>query len=177
MTSLSFKTKPTTKFNLLRPFFQIPGVVKLILKRQRHYLGLTILALVDIILAVGLVTNASFFSQAVDRVVLQQELKAFSASTGRPPFSTQVYIFPSARQPMTLENAEKVAKNVTQTLSSEVGLPIQQQGIEVTSNSLMLAPPPNSTTFACKDYLGNVQAIYIANVAPQMETVEGIPLD
>lgn len=54
----------------LRPLFQLMGAVKLVLKRQRHHLRLTLLALLNIILAVGLVTNSYFFSQAVDRVIL-----------------------------------------------------------------------------------------------------------
>lgn len=178
MTSLSFKTHQTRRFNLLRPFYQLPGVVKLIFKRQRHYLGLTILALIDIILAVGLVTNASFFSQAVDRVVLLQELHTFSAQTGRPPFSTQIYVFPSARKPMTLENAEKLSGSIRGTMTSEVGLPVRQMGLELTSGSLMLAPAPESPLFAQgKNFLGTVEAIYMANIAPQMEMVEGAPLD
>src|SRR5689334_13002449 len=99
MTSLSYKSTKPRKFNLFRPIYQLPGIVKLIVKRQRHYFGLTLLALVDIILAVGLVTNASFFSGAVDHVVLNQEMEACSKQTGRPPFSTSVYVFPSRRLP------------------------------------------------------------------------------
>ena len=178
MSNLSLKTTQTQKFSLFRPFYQIPGIVKFIVKRQRHYLGLTFLALMDIILAVGLVTNASFFTQAVDRVVLLQELQTFSSQTGRPPFSTQIYVFPSSRKPIKLETAENLAKNIGGTLASEVGLPVRQLNTEVTSGSLMLAPAQDSTLFSQgKNFLGNVEAVYLAGVAPQMEIVDGSPLD
>jgi putative ABC transport system permease protein len=164
--------------SLLRPLYQFPAIVKLILKRQRHYLGLTFLALVDIILAVGLITNAAFFSQAVDRVVLLQELKQFSATTGRPPLSTSIYIFPSRRKPLQLEAAEALSPHISQTLSTEIGLPIRHQGFQVTGGSLMLQPSPDSELFAQgKKYLGNIETAYIANVSDQMEIVEGVPLD
>lgn len=164
--------------SLLRPFYQFPAIVKLILKRQRHYLGLTFLALVDIILAVGLITNAAFFSQAVDRVVLLQELKQFSSTTGRPPLSTSIYIFPSRRKPLQLEAAEALAPHISQTLSTEIGLPVRHQGFQVTGGSLMLQPAPDSDLFAQgKKYLGNIETTYIAGVSDQMEIIEGIPLD
>lgn len=178
MPDLRFTATQTRKLNLFRPFYQIPGIVKFIVKRQRHYLGLTLLALVDIILAIGLVTNASFFSQAVDRVVLLEELQTFSSQTGRPPFSTQIYVFPSSRKPIKLETAENLSKNIAGTLASEVGLPVRQMSIEVTSGSLMLSPAQDSTLFSQgNNFLGNVEAVYLTDVAPQMEMVDGIPLD
>ncbi len=178
MTSLSYKSTKHRKFNLFRPIYQIPGIVKLIVKRQRHYFGLTLLALVDIILAVGLVTNASFFSGAVDRVVLNQELEAFSKQTGRPPFSTSVYVFPSRRLPMTLEYAEKISQNIAETITSQVKIPLRHLGIQVSSGSFMLSPAPGSALFAeGKKYLGNVEAVYIKDITDQMQIVEGKPLD
>ncbi len=178
MTSLNSMPSQRRKISLLRPFYQFPGIVNLILKRQRHYFGLSLLALVDIILAVGLITNASFFSQAVDRVVLLQELKTFSTATGRPPLSTSIYIFPSRRKPLTLEGAEQLSPYIGQTLSSEIGLPIRHQGLEVSSTSLMLKPAPGSALFTeGKDYLGNFEFVYISGVPDQMQIVEGVPLD
>ena len=44
--------------------------ILLVARRQRYHAGMVILALLGIILSVGLVTNASFFSEGVDRVIL-----------------------------------------------------------------------------------------------------------
>ena len=157
---------------LFKPLFQMFGAVRLIIKRQRHHLRLTLLALLNVILAVGLVTNSAFFSQAVDRVILTQELKAFSATTGRPPFGTSVYIFPSARQPIGLDDAELLSKDIAGALSGEVGLPVRHLGVQVSSGGLML-----QTTVEPKQYQGSFEVVYIRGVAEQIEIIEGMPLD
>lgn len=178
MPSLTYKSNRSQKFHPLRPIYQFFGVFKVILKRQRHYLTLTFLALINIILAVGLINNASFFSQAVDRVVMLQELKTFSDVTGRPPLSTSVYIFPSRRAPISLQNAEEISQHIVSSLSGEVGLPARLLVTQVSSGSLMLQPAPDSELFAeGKTFLGNVEVVYIQNVADQMEIIEGAPLD
>ncbi len=167
-----------TRFNPLRAVRALPAVINLILKRQRHNLSLTLLALLNIVLAVGLVTNASFFSQAVDRVILAQELDDFSRVTGRPPFSTSAYVFPSRRAPITLEDAEQASDHVAGTLGGEVGLPVRHLGLEVSSGGMMLRPSAGSDLYTeDADYLGNVELVYVANVAAQMDIVAGTLLD
>ena len=157
---------------ILRPVFQLFGAVKLILKRQRHHLRLTLLALLNIILAVGLVTNSYFFSQAVDRVILTQELADFSSNTGRPPFATSIYIFPSTRVPLSLEDAEKASQNIADTLSGEVGLPLRLLVTQVSSGGLMLQSATET-----RDYLGDTEAIYIEGVSKHMDIIEGESMD
>ena len=171
------KSRPSAS-NLLKPLARLREIFALLIKKQRHYLGLSLLALLDIILAVGLVTNASFFTQAVDRVVLLEELKEFTRVTGRPPFSTSVYVFPSRRQPLPLENAELTSKDIASTLAGEVGLPLRQMGIEISSGGLMLQPSPESQLYNQKNnYLGNVSFVYIEGVAPKLAISEGLVLD
>lgn len=163
---------------LFRPIFRLRDIIFLLAKKQRHYLGLSLLALLDIILAVGLVTNASFFTQAVDRVVLLDELREFTKDTGRPPFSTSVYLFPSRRQPLPLENAEQATGDISNTLSGEVGLPLRQVGLEVSSGGLMMQASPDSPLYnPNKNYLGNVNFIYIEGAAPKIAVSEGQEMD
>jgi putative ABC transport system permease protein len=163
---------------LLKPFNQIPGIIILILRRQQYHLGLVIMALLGIILSVGLVTNASFFSEAVDRVILLQNLTEFSRVTNRPPFSTNVYIFPSNRRPLTLEDAESVSHHIAEILASEVGLPLRHLGIEVSSGTLLLQPTPGSDLYEQgKDFLGSVSAEYVADISQHMAIDIGNPLD
>ncbi len=165
------------RFNPLRPLYVLFGVTGLVLKRQRHHIGLTLLALLGVVLAVGLITNASFFSQAVDRVILRQELAEFSRVTGRPPFSTAVYVFPSTRNPVRLDDAERLADHVARTLSAEVGLPIRHVGIQVSSGGMMLRPVEAELYATGEEYLESVEVVYISNVAGHMKIVEGSPMD
>ena len=162
----------------MRPFVQLPGFILLILRRQQYHWGLVIMALLGIILSVGMVTNASFFSQAVDRVILEQNLAEFTRVTGRPPFSTNVYVFPSNRSPLTLEDSERISRQIADILASEVGLPLRHLGIEISSGTMLLQPEPGSDLYGQgKDLLGSVSVVYIANVASQMELDAGRQLD
>ena len=162
----------------MKLFHQLPGFFLLILRRQQYHRGLVILALLGVVLSVGLVTNASFFAQAVDRVILQQNLAEFSRVTGRPPFSTNVYVFPSERSPLTLEDSEKLSRQIGDTLASSVGLPLRQLGIEISSGAMLLQPKPGSELYEQRlDLLGSPSVIYIANVASHIELDAGRPLD
>ncbi len=178
MTHSTYRPGQFQKKNLLRPIYLFFGISKVILKRQRHYLTLSFLALINIILTVGLINNASFFSQAVDRVVLQQELSAFSEKTGRPPLSTSVYVFPSRRSPITLEKAEEISLHIRDTLSAEVGLPPRLLVTQVTSGGMMLQPAPGSDLFAeGKSYLGNMEVAVLQGITDQMDITEGAAYD
>lgn len=175
MSSVFPKSQRPSLINFLH---QLPGFFLLILRRQQYHRGLVILAFLGVILSVGLVTNASFFAQAVDRMILEHNLAQFSAVTGRPPFSTNVYVFPSVRNPFTLENSEKIAQQIGDTLASSVGLPLRQLGLEISSGTILLQPKPGSDLYGQgMDLLGNVSVIYIAGVANHMELDAGSPLD
>lgn len=175
---MSSNPAKSQKSSLLKSFNQFPGIILLIVRRMQYHRGLVILALLGVIFSVGLVTNASFFSQAVDRVILEQNLAEFSRVTGRPPFSTNVYVFPSNRSPITLEDSEKVSRQIGDTLSSAVGLPLRQLGLEISSGTMLLQPAPGSDLYGQgKDLLGSVSIEYIAGVASHMELDAGNPLD
>ncbi|MCS7220047.1 MAG: ABC transporter permease [Anaerolineae bacterium] len=154
------------------------GLADLALKRLWHHPGLALLELFGVTLAIGLVTSAGFFAQAVDAVMLRQELDELSQMTGRPAFSTRVYFFPSPRKPMPLEVAEQTGHHVADTLSSEIGLPLKHTGLQVESGSLMLMTQPNDLRWAGeRRHLGSVNLVYIAGIRDHMEIVAGDPLD
>lgn len=169
----------TALSRLANPLRWLGGLVGLAWKRLWHHPGLTLLALLGIVLSVGLVSNASFFAQAVDLVILRQELAALSQRTGRPPFSMRIYLFPSARKPVSLQTAENVGRHIAATLSAEVGLPLRHQGLHIESGSLLLLPAPDDPRYAnaTGTHLSSTSLVYIANVAPQMEIIAGDPLD
>ena len=159
---------------LSRWFNQATGWLKLILKRQRYHIGISLLALLGIVLAVGMITNASFFSQAVYRAILNQELSDFALSTGRPAFSTSVYFFPSQRIPVSLEQAESLSRQFSTILADKVGLPTRQTGLQVSSGGMMLQPETDSALYAAgKNYLGNVQVVYAAGAPDHVVASDG----
>ena len=158
----------------MRPF-ELTGFV---LKRQWHHPGLTLLALLGIVLAVGLVASASCFSEAAAQLILNQRLAEFRRVTKRPAFSTAVYAFPSARQPISLEAAEQAANHVAGTLASEVGLPLKHLGVQVRSCGMMLQPKEGASLYGeGQSYLGSIDLAYIAEVEDHMEIIAGDSFD
>ena len=162
----------------MQAILKLRGLISLAFKRQVSHPSLTFLALLGIILAVGLVTSIAFFSQAVDQVVISQELGAFSDMTGRPPFSTRIYTFPSTRQPLTLQQAEDQAPHVAETMAKEVGLPLLHLGLEVDSGNLALMPGKDSVLYGDgKTSLSTVSATYVHGISAHMEIIGGDALD
>jgi putative ABC transport system permease protein len=144
--------------------FILPALIRLTVQRLASRPVLTLLSLVGIVLAVGLLTSAAFFSQAVDRVILTQELDKLAAQTGRSPFATRVYFLPSARFPVAVADAERL------------GLPIAHQGLTVESGGLLLLPPPDDTRYGGSSHLMTVNAVYVADVADHLMIEAGEPL-
>ncbi len=162
---------------MLKSIVIFPALCGLTLKRLTSRPALTLLALLGIILAVGLLTSAGFFSQAVDRVILLQELAKLSKETGRIPFSTRVYLLPSARRPLGLDDAEKVGQSVVGTLTGEIGLPLAHLGMQVESGGLMLMPSEGDTRYKSSQAMINtVNLVYIANATDQLAFPAGDPL-
>lgn len=163
---------------LARPLRIFTGLAVLTLKRLRSQPGLALLALFQIVLATGLLTSAGFFAQAVDRVILQQELESLSSVTGRPPFSTRIYYFPSSRKPMDVAAAEAAGRSIAGTLTGEIGLPIGHAITQLQSGNMMLLPPPNDTRYSSdSSFLATTNFLYMQDVGRHMETLAGAPLD
>ncbi len=162
---------------MLKLIYRVFAVIHFAVERLVHHPGLTFLALLGIVLAIGLVSNAAFFAQAVDQVILDQELDAFSAMTGRPPFSTSVYTFPSARSPITLQHGEELAQHVSGTIAGEVGLPVNHLGMQLHSGNMMLLPQEGDTQYGEDEFLGSVDIVYFQNISDKMRIVAGDELD
>lgn len=154
----------------------LTGLAQLAFWRLRYYSGLSLLALIGVILAVGLVTSAAFFSQAVDQVMLDNELAEYSRITGRPPFAARVFSPSTPTTPLTLENAEAMGEHVAGILADEVGLPKRSITLLADSGALRLMPLPDDTRYSGGS-LGNVSLVYLSGVAEHIEVSDGAPFD
>ncbi len=120
----------------LRPFHKLAGIVQVVLHRMWYHFGLTLLALFGVVLAVGLVTSASFFAQAVDTVMLRREMNEYTAITGRPPFFSRVFSPSSQAVPLSMERVEILGAQLADRFSREIGLP--QKWVTWQTNSGLL---------------------------------------
>jgi putative ABC transport system permease protein len=167
----------TPASNRMRPLHEVKGLTGFALRRQWHHPGVTLLALLRVIFAVGLVTYAAFFSDAVQRVILNRLLTAQSQATGRPPFSSLVYTFPSSDRPISLQAAEELMDHVAGTLSAEVALPTKHVGLRVGSGAVRLHPGEDSNLYNdTQSSLGVVNLVYIADVGEHIDIPAGDPM-
>ena len=157
---------------LFRPLRRLIDLLLLTAKRLRYHFGLTLLSLLGVILAIGLVSSAAFFSQAVETVIMRQELAEYSRVAGRPPFSSRVFAPSSRTVPLTLERSEALAANVADTLSSEVGLPVKFTGMLADSGILSLQVKPDDARYTGKRALEDVSLAYMPEVAQHI-TIDG----
>lgn len=161
-----------------RSWGRVLGLAGLATRRLIYYPGLSVLALVGVILAVGLVASAGFFAQAVDKVMLNREMAEYTRITNRPPFASRVYTFSSRQVPLTLDRAENLKENVTETLSDEVNLPVRRVGMMVDSGVLQLNSEMTGqrSSDGTQSASGEVNLIYLADVGTKMDILEGDPL-
>jgi putative ABC transport system permease protein len=151
------------------------SLIPLALRRLRHQAGLTLLALIGVILAVGLVTSAGFFSQAVDTVVMRQELAEYTRITGRPPFSARIFAVHSPTVPLSVAESERLGERIATTLADIVGLPVKEIAIQVNSDLVRLRT--EGSTASGSTTATNVNVVYLGGVAPYMEILEGGDLE
>lgn len=159
---------------LVRPLRTVSALIPLSLKRLHHHLGLTVLSLLGVVLAVALVSSAAFFSNAVDTVIMRQELAEYSRITGRPPFSSRIYAASSRTVPLTLERVEALANNVSDTLAAEVGLPVRSLGMMADSGVLEFYPLAGDERYTSGRALDNLNIIYFKEIGDHIE-IEGSP--
>jgi putative ABC transport system permease protein len=164
--------QPRRGHSLLRPFYTLGALAFLSAKRLYHHLGLSLLSLLGVVLAVALVSSATFFSNAVDTVIMRQELAEYSRITGRPPFSSRIYASSSRTVPLTLERVEALGGNVSGTLSDEVRLPVRSLGMMADSGVLEFHALPSDTRYASGRALDNVSVIYFKDIAEHID-IEG----
>ncbi len=156
----------------MRPIHKVLGITLVVLHRMWYHLGLTLLALFGVVLAVGLVTSASFFAQAVDTVMLRREMTEYTQATGRPPFFSRVFASSSILVPLSLERVEVLNAQLADTFSREIGLPLKQVTFQANSGNLELRDLDDEYGHDAED----INIIYADQIAGHMTIVEGVAM-
>ncbi len=139
---------------------------------------LTILSLLGVALAVGLVVCVPVFSRAVSFVVMTEELEQLAAISGRPPVSLRFYKLSSYRQPLSVNDALTLGGHIAETVSAEVSLPVKRLVIEGETPGLTLTALPDDPHYTTKDkMLGEVKIGFVQGIEDKMNILEGGPMD
>ena len=140
---------------------------------------LTLLSIVGVTLAVGLVTSIPIFSQAVSFVMLQEELYSMAAKTGRPIFSMRVYVLPSARFPLPLQDVKTLQDHITETIVNEVGVPPITVSRHIETTGLIVRTRNEETPYGEPNTFlrGDINLVVLPGSESRLNVVEGESMD
>lgn len=122
-------------------------IFTLALRRLRSRLGLTLLSLLSVVLAVGLVASIPIFSQGVSYLLLRDELLALGQYFRRPPLTTRLYYVAKEGTPLALEEAQQLGADFRELIIGRTGLPVKNTATYVGSPVLTLQPTTDDSHY------------------------------
>lgn len=122
-------------------------ILRLALRRLRSRLGLTILSLLSVVLAVGMVASIPIFSQGVSYLLLREELLALGKYFRRPPLTTRLYFVAKENAALSLEDAQRLGEQFRELIVGRTGLPVRHTATYVGSPSLTLQLVADDTRY------------------------------
>ncbi|MBX3051308.1 MAG: ABC transporter permease [Caldilineaceae bacterium] len=147
-------------------------------RRLQSRLGLTILSLLSVVLAVGMVASIPVFSQGVSYLLLRDELLALGKFYHRPPLTTRLYYVAKENAPLSLDDAQALDKTFRDLIVGRTGLPIKETATYVGSPSLTLQPAAGDTHYPETDkgvIAKDLSLSVVTNIGDHITIVEGEP--
>lgn len=136
---------------------------------------LTLLSIMGVTLAVGLVVSIPIFAKAVSFVMLREQLAEIAATTKRPAFSLRYYVLPSGQYTLTMEESEVWQNHLVETLTSEVGLPLLSVNRQMETTGLLLRTKGEETLYgeANTILLKDTVLTIVPGVGPHLDIRDG----
>lgn len=143
-------------------------------KRLINRLGLSLLMMISIALAMGVILAAPLFAGAVSRSMMQQELAERSKWTHRPPFSVRFYAVPSEEQSIGWDEVVYARRWLANSLVRRLGLPVVESYVQLEGPTMSMRPVQGDTHYVA-EALDDIRVICAANIAKHIRIVEGEP--
>ncbi len=156
----------------------ITRMLALALRRLRSRLGLTVLSLLSVMLAVGMVASIPIFSQGVSYLLLRDELTALSDTFRRPPLTTRLYFVTKETIALSLTDAQTLGERFRDLIVAGTGLPIQHFATYIASPGLTLQPTAGDSHYtAAKDNIieKDLTLSVVTDIGSHIAIVEGAP--
>ena len=128
-----------------RPVIRFLGLA---VRRLRSRLGLTLLSLLSVVLAVGMVVSIPIFAQGVSYLLLRDELVKLGKTFHRPPLTTRLYFITKEDLPLSLADAKTLGQRFHDLIADRTGLPIKHFTTFVSSPNLTLQPATGGTHYS-----------------------------
>ena len=157
--------------------FRIP-FLRLALRRLFSRPSLTLLSLLSIVLAIGMVASIPVFSQGVSYLLLQDELAAIGATFHRPPLTMRFYYIVPKRNALSLDNALRLENDFRSIVEKETGLAVADTLTYVASPGMTIQPLDADSTYTdLKEnvIVENVQFAVVTDIKNRISIVEGVP--
>ena len=150
----------------------------LALRRLLSRPSLTILSLLSIVLAIGMVASIPVFSQGVSYLLLQDELAHIGATFHRPPLTMRFYYIVPKTAALALDSALRLETDFRRIVERETGLEIAETLTYVASPGMTIQPATDDTSYTnLKEnvIVENVQFAVVTDIRDRINIVEGLP--
>ncbi len=136
---------------------------------------LTILSVIGVTLAVGLVVSIPIFAKAVTFVMLREQLDEIASYTKRPPFSLRYYVLPSGQYKLTIDETQVWQNHLAETLTAEVGLPLLSVNRQIETSGLLLRTREFDTRYGGTNtiLLKDTNITVVPGIGPYMKILDG----
>ena len=153
-------------------------IFTLALRRLRSRLGLTLLSLLSVVLAVGMVASIPIFSQGVSYLLLRDELVALGKYYHRPPLTTRLYYVAKDNAPLSLDDAKALGQRFYELVAGRTGMPIKHNALYVGSPGLALQPTSDNQRYPKTDngvIEKDLSLAVVTDIGDYISIVEGAP--
>ena len=153
-------------------------LLQLALRRLVSRPSLTILSLLSIVLAIGMVASIPIFSQGVSYLLLQDELTAIGTIFHRPPLTMRFYYIVPKSSALALDDALRLENDFRGIVERETGLEVADNLTYVASPGMTIQPLDDDTYYTdLKENIivENVQFAVVTDIEERIDIVEGLP--
>ncbi|MGQ9552474.1 MAG: ABC transporter permease [Anaerolineae bacterium] len=149
------------------------GIIGLAFRRLRANLGLTIMSLLGLTVAVGLIMSVPLFSDAINYNLLREQLRNMSETGNRPPFAFMFRYVGAWYGGIELEKYTKEDEYLTKVAPWTIGLPLQQAVRYVKTDNYRLFPVSEAQYADIRQPLAYAYIGFITGLQDHINMIEG----
>ncbi|MHB0875283.1 MAG: ABC transporter permease [Anaerolineae bacterium] len=149
------------------------GIVGLAFRRLRANVGLTLMSLLGLTVAVGLIMSVPLFSDAINYNLLRQALRAMSETGNRPPFAFMFRYVGAWYGGITLDKYDTEDDYLTRVAPATIGLPLQQAIRYVKTDNFRLYPASEAQYADIKQPLAYAYVGFVTSIQDHITLTEG----
>ena len=149
------------------------GLFRLASRRLRASLTLTLMSLLGLTVAVGLIMSIPLFSDAINYNMLRQELRSMSETGNRPPFAFMFRYVGAWYGGIGPDDYEPADSYLMNTAPATIGLPLDQTVRYVKTDNFRVFPASEAQYADIRQPLAYAYVGYVTSLAEHITIIEG----